>query len=82
MSHQWLFNSETYDNCNCAINCGCHFNLPSTHGNGQSAFIGNVVDGRFNCLHHFDQISQRCLGLTLYCSLFRFDDLYCNTDGS
>ena len=48
MSDKWLFKSETYDNCNCAINCGCQFNLPSTHGNCESAFIGNVVDGRFN----------------------------------
>jgi len=48
MSDKWLFKSETYDNCNCAINCGCQFNLPSTHGNCQSAFIGNVVDGQFN----------------------------------
>jgi len=48
MSNQWLFNSETYDNCNCAINCGCQFNLPSTHGYCQSAFVGNIVDGHFN----------------------------------
>ena len=48
MSNQWLFKSETYDNCNCAINCGCQFNLPSTHGYCQSAFVGNIVDGHFN----------------------------------
>jgi hypothetical protein len=48
MSDQWLFKSETYDNCNCAINCGCQFNLPSTHGYCQSVFIGNVVEGYFN----------------------------------
>ena len=48
MSDQWLFKSETYDNCNCAINCGCQFNLPSTHGYCQSAFIGELVDGYFN----------------------------------
>jgi len=48
LSDHWLFKSETYDNCNCAINCGCQFNLPSTHGHCQSAFIGNLVDGRFN----------------------------------
>ena len=45
---QWLFKSETYDNCNCAVNCGCQFNLPSTHGYCQSAFIGNIVEGHFN----------------------------------
>jgi hypothetical protein len=48
MAHQWLFKSETYDNCNCAVNCGCQFNLPSTHGYCQSAFIGRIVEGYFN----------------------------------
>ena len=48
MANQWLFKSETYDNCNCAVNCGCQFNLPSTHGNCQSAFVGNIVAGHFN----------------------------------
>ncbi len=48
MADQWLFKSETYDNCNCEINCGCQFNLPSTHGYCQSAFIGKIVDGHFN----------------------------------
>lgn len=48
MSDQWLFKSETYDNCNCAVNCGCQFNLPSTHGFCQSAFVGKVVEGHFN----------------------------------
>ena len=45
---QWLFKSETYDNCNCAVNCGCQFNIPSTHGYCQSAFVGNIVAGHFN----------------------------------
>jgi hypothetical protein len=48
MADQWLFKSETYDNCNCAINCGCQFNLPSTRGYCQSAFVGHLVDGHFN----------------------------------
>lgn len=48
MANRWLFKSETYDNCNCAINCGCQFNLPSTHGYCQSAFVGNIVEGQFN----------------------------------
>ena len=48
MADQWLFKSETYDNCNCAVNCGCQFNLPSTHGYCQSAFVGNIVEGHFN----------------------------------
>ena len=29
MADQWVFKSETYDNCNCDINCGCQFNLPT-----------------------------------------------------
>src|SRR6185369_10854920 len=48
MADQWLFKSETYDNCNCAMNCGCQFNLPSTHGYCQSAFVGDIVEGHFN----------------------------------
>jgi hypothetical protein len=48
MADQWLFKSETYDNCNCAVNCGCQFNLPSTHGYCRSAFVGNIVEGHFN----------------------------------
>ena len=48
MTDQWLFKSETYDNCNCAVNCGCQFNLPSTHGYCQSAFVGYIVEGHFN----------------------------------
>ncbi len=34
--------------CNCAVNCGCQFNLPNTHGYCQSAFVGNIVAGHFN----------------------------------
>ena len=48
MPDQWEFMSHTYDNCNCAINCGCQFNLPSTHGYCQSAFVGKIVEGHFN----------------------------------
>ena len=48
LTDRWLFKSETYDNCNCAVNCGCQFNLPSTHGYCQSAFVGEVVEGHFN----------------------------------
>ena len=48
MQDQWLFKSETYDNCNCAVNCGCQFNLPSTHGYCESAFVGKIVEGHFN----------------------------------
>ncbi len=48
MANQWLFKGETYANCNCAVNCGCQFNLPSTHGYCLSAFVGNIVEGHFN----------------------------------
>ena len=48
MTDQWLFKSETYDNCNCEINCGCQFNLPSTYGFCQTAYVGNIVEGNFN----------------------------------
>ncbi len=48
MSDQWQFKSESYSNCNCAANCGCQFNLPSTHGYCQSAYAGTVVEGHFN----------------------------------
>jgi len=48
MVNQRLFKSETYDNCNCAVNCDCQFNLPSTHSYCQSAFVGNIVEGHSN----------------------------------
>ena len=48
MMDRWLFKSKTYDNCNCAVNCGCQFNLPSTYGYCQSAFVGTVIEGYVN----------------------------------
>ena len=48
MSDQWEFKSNTYDNCNCAINCGCQFNLPSTYGYCQTAYVGTIAEGYFN----------------------------------
>jgi hypothetical protein len=30
------------------VNCGCQFNLPSTHGFCQTAFVGNIVEGHFD----------------------------------
>ena len=48
MADQWVVKSETYANCNCAMNCGCQFYLPSTHGYCLSAFIGSIVEGQFN----------------------------------
>ncbi len=48
MADQWLFKSETYDNCNCSVSCGCQFNEPTTHGNCKFAYVGNIVEGHFN----------------------------------
>ena len=48
MCDQWEFKSHTYDNCNCSVSCGCQFNEPTTHGNCLFAYVGNVVEGRFN----------------------------------
>ena len=48
MPDQFLFKSDTYENCNCEINCGCQFSLPSTYGFCQSAMIGEIVAGHFN----------------------------------
>jgi hypothetical protein len=30
------------------MNCGCQFQLPSTHGYCQTAYVGSVVEGHFN----------------------------------
>ena len=48
MPDHWEFKSHTYDNCNCAVNCGCQFNLPSTHGHCQTAYVGTIAVGSFN----------------------------------
>jgi hypothetical protein len=48
MADQWVFKSETFGNCNCASNCGCQFNVPSTHGFCQFVEGGRIVDGHFN----------------------------------
>ena len=48
MPDQWEFKSRTYDNCNCDMNCGCQFNLPSTHGYCETAYVGTVEEGHFN----------------------------------
>ena len=47
MTDKWLFKSETYDNCNCSVSCGCQFNEPSSHGNCYFAYVGTVVEGHF-----------------------------------
>ena len=48
MADQWHFHSESFASCNCDVNCGCQFNLPSTHGHCQFVAGGKVVDGHFN----------------------------------
>ncbi len=48
MPDQWEFKSRSYGNCNCDMNCGCQFNLPSTHGYCQTAYLGTVEEGHFN----------------------------------
>ena len=47
----WLFKSYTFGNCNCAFNCGCQFNLPSTHGFCQFVEGGVIVEGHFGDLN-------------------------------
>ena len=48
MPDKWLFKSETYNNCNCDINCGCQVNVPSTHGYCESSYTGYIVEGHYN----------------------------------
>lgn len=48
MTDQWHFHSETFANCNCAANCGCQFQLPSTHGHCQFVAGGKLLDSHFN----------------------------------
>jgi hypothetical protein len=48
MDDQWQIKSYTFANCNCDANCGCQFNLSSTHGNCQFVQGGRIVEGHFN----------------------------------
>lgn len=48
MADKWMIKSQTYGNCNCAANCGCQFNLPSTHGFCQFVEGGVLEEGYFN----------------------------------
>ena len=48
MADTWSFHSDTFANCNCAANCGCQFNLPSTHGFCQFVQGGVIRAGEFN----------------------------------
>lgn len=48
MADQWMIKSNTFGNCNCDANCGCQFNLPSSHGFCQFVEGGNIEEGHFN----------------------------------
>ena len=48
MSDKWMIRSSSYGNCNCATNCGCQFNLPSTYGFCQFVEGGHIEEGFFN----------------------------------
>ena len=48
MADRWQIKSYTFANCNCDSNCGCQFNLPSTHGHCQFVQGGRIVEGHFN----------------------------------
>ena len=44
---KWMIKSHTFANCNCDANCGCQFNLPSTHGFCQFVEGGHLVAGHY-----------------------------------
>lgn len=48
MSDRWFFKSASFASCNCDANCGCQFNLGSTHGSCEFVAGGLVEEGRFN----------------------------------
>ena len=48
MTDRWMIKSRTFGNCNCAANCGCQFNLPSTSGFCQFVEAGHLEEGYFN----------------------------------
>lgn len=48
MPDKWMIKSRTFGSCNCAVNCGCQFNLPSTFGFCQFVEAGHLEEGNFN----------------------------------
>jgi hypothetical protein len=48
MTDLWTIKSRSFASCNCAANCGCQFNLPSTYGFCQFVAGGIIEDGHFN----------------------------------
>ena len=47
MSSNWMIKSRSFSSCNCAMNCGCQFNLPSTHGFCQFVASGIIDEGHY-----------------------------------
>ena len=48
MPDQWMMQATTFANCNCLINCGCQFNLPTSHGFCNFVMAGHIDQGKFN----------------------------------
>lgn len=48
MADKWMIKSRSFANCNCAANCGCQFNLPTTDGFCQTVAAGHLEEGYFN----------------------------------
>lgn len=48
MSDKWMIKSDVFGTCNCAANCGCQFNLPSTYGHCEFVEAGVITEGYFN----------------------------------
>jgi hypothetical protein len=48
MSDQWIVQATTFANCNCLINCGCQFNMPTSYGFCNFVMAGHIDEGNFN----------------------------------
>lgn len=48
MSDQWMIRATAFSNCNCLINCGCQFNVPTSHGFCNFITSGHIEEGFFN----------------------------------
>lgn len=48
MSDQWEIRATTFGGCNCDINCGCQFNVPTSHGFCNFINSGTIDEGQFN----------------------------------
>jgi hypothetical protein len=45
---QWTMQATTFGNCNCLINCGCQFNVPTSHGFCNFVLADHIDQGNFN----------------------------------